>query len=589
MVEHDGSRSDAVEMIEEVARVATIRDVVEAIAADESLPLRKRQDLCSGVRSLCRALGLQIESTPADPRIVAERLKGVTPVAARMSPGRFQNCRVHMDAAFAYADRRFDRRRNNKQLRPSYAALIKAMPDRWEANRLRRFFHFAGDLDVSPERIDDALFDHFLKSLQNTTLRDPETLDREARKVWNRMCETISGWPGQPVTVPSYVDHWVLRPEAFPKSFWDDVDAYLAMRSAKATAEIDDLLSDEELFAEDRAATREARPLASSTAALVRYRLRQFASALVLQGEMPASQIVSLKAIVAPVTVNAGMRWFIKRANGAKQNSQMHGIVSDLMMVARLWVRNPDSEIAKLNAMVDITRPEHDGLPESARRSLAPFRDLGNVRDFLALPDTIVEEAESEKKVTRALANRVAAALWIKIAQRAPLRINNLMHTDLHANVLRSHAGKDASVALYFPAKVVKNRKVLEIPLPKATGRFLDLYLRKYRAALVDAPSPWLFPAENAGPKLSAVMSADIQALMDERLGFHVNPHSFRHVAAKLFLTEHPGQYETVQLLLGHKNVETTKTYYCELEVDEAFRHFDAALLKLEGADKEGR
>ena len=39
--------------------------------------------------------------------------------------------------------------------------------------------------------------------------------------------------------------------------------------------------------------------------------------------------------------------------------------------------------------------------------------------DFLGLPDAIVKDAEGEKKIDRDLANRVAAALWMKIAQRA--------------------------------------------------------------------------------------------------------------------------------------------------------------------------
>ena len=256
----------------------------------------------------------------------------------------------------------------------------------------------------------------------------------------------------------------------------------------------------------------------------------------------------------------------------------------------RLWVRSPASDIAKLKLMVEKTRPKHEGLPESARRSLAPFRDIANVRAFLALPEAIMKDAQREKNVDRVIANRVAAALWMKIAQRAPLRINNLLGTNLHTNILRSHTGKDASVALYYPPEQVKNNKALEVPLPRATAQMLDLYLSKYRQMLVDKPSPWLFPALDGEPKVASVMSADIQKLMRERVGFHVNPHSFRHVAAKLYLTAHPGQYEIVQRILGHKNRDTTFKYYCELEAEEAFKHFDAVLLKLENSsDKEDR
>jgi integrase len=225
-----------------------------------------------------------------------------------------------------------------------------------------------------------------------------------------------------------------------------------------------------------------------------------------------------------------------------------------------------------------------DGLPESVRRKLAPFRDIDNVRAFLALPDRIIKEALHKKTVDRETANRVATALWIKIAQRAPLRISNLLSTSLTTNLLRSHAGKDAKVALFYPPEQVKNAKTLEIPLGATTVRLLDLYLKTYRPALIDAPSDWLFPAQNRGKKRSSVMSGNIQKLMRDYLGFAINPHAFRHLAAKLYLTAHPGRYEDVQLILGHRSRETTISYYVDLEAEEAFRHFDAVLLGLEDA-----
>jgi integrase len=148
--------------------------------------------------------------------------------------------------------------------------------------------------------------------------------------------------------------------------------------------------------------------------------------------------------------------------------------------------------------------------------------------------------------------------------------------------VLRSHAGKDAKVALFYPPGQVKNAKTLEIPLPVGTAKLNDLYLTTYRPALIDESCDWLFPAPDGGHKRASVMSSDIQKLMRNHLGFAINPHTFRHLAAKLYLTAHPGRYEDVQLLLGHRSRETTIRYYVDLEAEEAFRHFDAVLLGLE-------
>lgn len=196
----------------------------------------------------------------------------------------------------------------------------------------------------------------------------------------------------------------------------------------------------------------------------------------------------------------------------------------------------------------------------------------------------IVKNAGSEKEIDRAVANRVATALWIRITQRAPLRISNLLKTDLEKNVLRSHNGKDAAVALYYTPYQVKNDKAIEVPLSRATVKLLDLYLKNYRPLLIDAPCPWLFRAANGQPKRSTVMSDDVQRLMRKHIGFAINPHSFLHVAAKLYLTAHPGRYVDVQRLLGHRKLETTVKYYTEIEAEEAFKHFDAVLLGLEEA-----
>jgi len=48
--------------------------------------------------------------------------------------------------------------------------------------------------------------------------------------------------------------------------------------------------------------------------------------------------------------------------------------------------------------------------------------------------------------------------------------------------------------------------------------------------------------------------------------GVEMTLHQFRHLAAKLFLDQHPDGYETVRRLLGHKSLETTMRYYRELE-----------------------
>ena len=53
-----------------------------------------------------------------------------------------------------------------------------------------------------------------------------------------------------------------------------------------------------------------------------------------------------------------------------------------------------------------------------------------------------------------------------------------------------------------------------------------------------------------------------------------MHPHLFRHLSGLLFLKANPGQYEPVRQLLGHKNIQTTVTFYAGFETDAAMRQY---------------
>jgi integrase len=50
--------------------------------------------------------------------------------------------------------------------------------------------------------------------------------------------------------------------------------------------------------------------------------------------------------------------------------------------------------------------------------------------------------------------------------------------------------------------------------------------------------------------------------------------HQFRHAAAAVYLKHHPGNYETVRRLLGHRDIQTTIKFYCGFETIAATEAF---------------
>lgn len=80
----------------------------------------------------------------------------------------------------------------------------------------------------------------------------------------------------------------------------------------------------------------------------------------------------------------------------------------------------------------------------------------------------------------------------------------------------------------------------------------------------------WLFPGEAGGCKDAKTFSDQITKRIEKATGLRITVHQFRHAAAAIWLKHHPGDYETVRRVLGHRNIQTTINFYCGLETMQA-------------------
>ena len=117
-----------------------------------------------------------------------------------------------------------------------------------------------------------------------------------------------------------------------------------------------------------------------------------------------------------------------------------------------------------------------------------------------------------------------------------------------------------------------------ELELPSDTLATLDLYLSRYRDRLAPAGSAFLFPNETGGRRSTAVFAQGLCAFILRETGILINAHLFRHLAGRLYLQAHPGDFETVRRLLGHKSLTTTLRSYIDLTTPAAFRSYDAVV-----------
>jgi hypothetical protein len=112
------------------------------------------------VRTVARALGRRLEEMPADPRLLANRLAEVAPVAMGLSPGRWANVISLLRAAMSLVGEAGPGR-HRTQLSPLWQTLWDRLPTRIAKMRLSRFMHFASVPEIDPARVTAETFAAF--------------------------------------------------------------------------------------------------------------------------------------------------------------------------------------------------------------------------------------------------------------------------------------------------------------------------------------------------------------------------------------------------------------------------------------------
>jgi site-specific recombinase XerD len=89
----------------------------------------------------------------------------------------------------------------------------------------------------------------------------------------------------------------------------------------------------------------------------------------------------------------------------------------------------------------------------------------------------------------------------------------------------------------------------------------IEWYRQTIIPALGGDPNGDLFINPGGGSGTRDALTDKIVKAIKRRLGIQMSPHQFRHLAAKLYLDQHPEDFETVRALLGHAWSKTTQMY----------------------------
>ena len=153
------------------------------------------------------------------------------------------------------------------------------------------------------------------------------------------------------------------------------------------------------------------------------------------------------------------------------------------------------------------------------------------------------EEVKALLEAPRNLRHRTLLAVLygcgLRVAEATQLKVSDI---DSSRHVLKVRRGKGR-----------KDRQTL---LPAKLLELLRFYWRSQR------PTDWLFPGAHANRPISvkAAYLACRKAAQDAGISKPVHPHSLRHAFAT-HLLEAGVNLPTIQILLGHANLETTARY----------------------------
>jgi integrase len=328
-----------------------------------------------------------------------------------------------------------------------------------------------------------------------------------------------------------------------PESFSKDCEAFLNQSEGRG------------LFDE-----RGLRKLSEATKVDRRHKLLQLATRLIEAGRSPES-IKRLADLVDREAAEMILLPFWNEDNPSK-NGHASNLARLLALIAQHWAFRPAEEVKRIKAAESNLRPPKHGMTDRNRAKLRGLMDPDTLSELVNLPYKTVGELDHDHP-TVSEAVIVQSAVAVAFLLRAPVREKNLASIDVKQHIQR----------------VNETVGYLVFPLSARTLRLLDLYLRVYRPLLLKGKqSSKLFVSWSGRQKRPAELAAQIPKLIHDRLGLRINVHLFRHLAGYVYLRAHPGEYEVVRQLLGHKSLKTTIDFYTGLERDLSFRRYDEIL-----------
>jgi integrase len=431
-------------------------------------------------------------------------------------------------------------------------------------NGLSRLARWASLRRISAAAVNDAAIARFVAELEASSLiRNIGAQHRSVALLWNRLCTLPPARGLSAIAVPaSRLVPTRVPWERLPKSFRAEIDAYLSWCA------MPDPLDEQ----------ARARALAPLTLGLRRGHIHSAVTAACGAGIDP-DRLTSLAKLTEPEVFRALLRhrW---GEDGRKLSAYTHGMAGTLIAAASEWVKVPADVIATLKQLRRKLGTLPSGLTEKNKALLRKFDDVRLCEMFVGLPDRLWRQARRELPNSKRAFIDLQSALAIDVLIHVPFRMENLSALNFNEHLHWPQArGKPALIV--FRVVETKNDIQLEFEIPKVLADRLHAFRNEIAPEMIGARPDALFVTSAGRQRTQAAITVAIEKAVLRHLGVKLTPHQFRHIAAKIILDAHPGAYELVRQLLGHKNMKTTTNFYAGIDTRRAGRAHADLLMKL--------
>ncbi|CAD7044371.1 MULTISPECIES: site-specific integrase [Pseudorhizobium] len=534
----------------------SLADLLRKIERTPDTNRRQLRERRAAIRRLSKWSGLPPSQIPASPQGLRAVFDRVHRSGAGVRPHTIANVKYCCLDLLTESGINPSMRRRGQRPNPiheEWSTYYQRLPTKYLKVCLTRLVHYFDTTNILPPSVDDAAFLRFASHVEETSLQaNFPRMIRDAARAWNEATRLPENVLLQPVTVPaSQRARKLLATEDLLLSLQRDITAF------------EEWAAGSDIFSQNARKRQLSRPTCRKIIQDIRR-----AVTLAVQAGVSLQTISDLRSLVSAdnFTIILRQAHAEKKGKPSAYNFQM---ALSLMVIGRDFLKLDAEHVARLKELTYTVPRPPQRITNKNTQLIMRFDDPQVVRKLVEAPKDLWKLVRVTDRPNRWTLAKAQAAIALAMLPVIPLRLGNLTALAFDEHIFVRPKGYST---LTIPSDENKSGTALAFDIPPDLVAMLTEYREILAPKIIGHRPRYLFCRDDGELKNFATVRSLIQGYIRRYLGFHMNPHAFRHLAAKITLDQDPGAHGQVQQFLGHKNMQTTEKYYVNWDTKRAQR-----------------